>query len=215
MSDNTNYANYTDSELINLIKKDADFLKHIYNKTKSLCIKFMQKQCNGVDLIEIEDIYHDSLIVLHNKAKSDNFQLTCNLQTYLNSICRNQLLNQFKQSGKIISFPDNENRDDDNHDDNLYDLKITDWLPYNKYNFNEENDFNDDRIKAIMSGLEKMKSIKGNCYDLLSHIYWKKTNIDEIAKIFNYKDNQNARNTSFKCREKLKSLTFKALNNIR
>jgi RNA polymerase sigma factor (sigma-70 family) len=214
MLDNTHYLNYTDTELINLIKKDQDFLKYVYKKTKSLCIRFMQKQCNGVDIIEIEDIYHDSLIVLYNKAKSSDFQLTCNLQTYLNSICRNQLLNQFKQSGKIISFPDNENKDDDNDDDYLYDLKITDWLPYNKYNFNEENDYNDDRIKAIMLGLERMKSIKGNCYEILKNLYWNKLSYDEIATLFNYKDNQNARNTSFKCREKLKSLTFKALNNI-
>lgn len=213
MEQNSNCQNYTDLELINLIKEDTDFLKCIYNKTKSLCIKFMQKQCNGVDIIEIEDIYHDALIVLHNKAKSNEFQLTCTLQVYLNSICRNQLLNKFKYSSKFIPISERED-DDDNDEDNLYDSKITDWLPYVDYSINDDNSLKNTRINAIMISLEKMKTLKGNCYEILKNLYWNKLSLDEIATLFNYKDNQNARNTSYECRKKLKSLTFKVIENI-
>ena len=197
----------SDLELIKKIAGNPDYLTCVNNKTREYCIKFMQKQCNGVDIDEIKDIYHDAVLVLYDKAKTDQFELTCSIQTYLNSICRYQLLNRFKDSGKIIPFPDSNDPAGDN--DNLEYLPgIKDWLPYSDFSINGEEDENGQRIRAIMKGLEIMKSEKGNCHELLSLVYWKNNSMQQIAEALDYKDEQNARNRAYKCREKLKDITF-------
>jgi RNA polymerase sigma factor (sigma-70 family) len=203
----------TDTELVKLVAEDPDYLSCVYAKTKEYCVKFMQKQCNGVDIDEIEDIYHDALLVLHDKAKTRTFELTCSIQTYLNSICRNQLLNRFKNSGKVISFPDSDTHDDDKSE---YISGIKDWLPYSDFSINDEGDGESvDRIRAIMKALEVMKSSKGNCYELLSLVYWQNNSMLQVADALNYKDEQNARNRAFDCRKKLKEITFDILNKLR
>ena len=200
----------SDLELIKKIADDSDYLSCINNKTKEYCIKFMQKQCNGVDIDEIKDIYHDAVLVLYDKTKTGNFILTCSIQTYLNSICRNQLLNRFKDSGKIIPFPDSPVPDSDN--DNLeYLPEINDWLPYSDFSINSVNGA---RIMAIMKGLEVIKSSKGNCYELLRLYYWQNKTMHQIAEYFGYKNEQIAKNKKYKCNENLKGLSFDNLHDL-
>lgn len=204
----------SDAQLVKLIAEDSDYLSCVYAKTKDYCIKFMQKQCNGVDIDEIRDIYHDAVLVLYDKAKTSSFVLTCAIQTYLNSICRNQLLNRFKDDGRVIPFPDS-NKPEGEDDEDDYIPGIKDWLPYSDFSINGEDDENCTRVRAIMKGLDIMKSDKGNCHELLSLVYWKNKSMQEIAEILDYKDEQNARNKAYKCREKLKELTFEILNKLR
>jgi len=204
----------SDVNLIKLIAEDSDYLSCVYTKTKELCIKFMQKYSSGVDIDEIRDIYHDAVLVLYDKAKSGGFVLTCSIQTYLNSICRYQLLNRFKDEGKVISFPDSHDPESGGEDDEFI-PEIKDWLPYSDFSINGEDDENGQRVRAIMKGLEIMKSDKGNCHELLSLVYWKNNSMQQIAAALDYKDEQNARNKAYKCREKLKELTFEILNKLR
>jgi RNA polymerase sigma factor (sigma-70 family) len=205
----------SDAQLIKKIAEDSEYLSCVNNKTKEYCIKFMQKQCNGIDIDEIKDIYHDAVLVLYDKAKTGNFVLTCSIQTYLNSICRNQLLNRFKDAGKVIPFPDSA-EPDGNNDNFEYLPGIKDWLPYSDFSINGDDDSESgERIRAIMKGLEVMKSSKGNCHELLSLVYWKNNTMQQIANVLDYKDEQNAKNKAYKCREKLKEITFEILNKLR
>jgi len=205
----------SDLELIKKIADNPDYLTCVNNKTREYCIKFMQKQCNGVDIDDIQDIYHDAVLVLYDKCKIDNFLLTCSIQTYLNSICRNQLLNRFKEGGKIMPFPDSNEQDGDN-DNFEYVPEIKDWLPYSDFSINGEDDSESGkRIRAIMKGLEVMKSAKGNCHELLSLVYWQNNTMQQIANVLDYKDEQNAKNKAYKCREKLKEITFEILKKLR
>lgn len=198
----------SDTQLIKIITEDSEYLSCVYSRTKEYCIKFMQKQCNGVEIDEIKDIYHDAVLVLYDKAKTGYFELTCSIQTYLNSICRNQLLNRFKDGGKIIPFPDSPEPDRDN-DAFQYVSGIKDWLPYSDISINGKDDSESgERIRAIMKGLEVMKMKKGDCYELLTLVYWQKKTMLQIAEHFGYKSEQIARNKSYLCREKLKGLSF-------
>lgn len=203
---------YSDTQLISLLQEDSDYLECVFKKTKDLCIKFMQKQCNGIELDELNDIYHDALIVLYDKSKKGQFELTSSIQTYLNSICWNQLLNKFKESNKIKALPDSESNTEDCNDEESFNKNIRDWLPNDYISYQNLNDLNNERVLAMISCLEKMRSLKGHCYELLKHIYWKKVNYDSIANIFNFKNNQNARNAASDCREKLRKMTFRELN---
>ena len=204
----------SDLELIKKIADNSDYLTCVNNKTREYCIKFMQKQCNGVDIDDIQDIYHDAVLVLYDKCKTDNFLLTCSIQTYLNSICRNHLLNRFKEGGKIIPFPDSNERNGDN-DNFEYVPEIKDWLPYSDFSINSEDDSESGkRIRAIMKGLEIMKRKKGDCHELLSLVYWQKKTMLQIAEYFGYKGEHIAKNKSYHCREKLKGLSFDNLHDL-
>lgn len=201
----------SDSQLLEKIAEDSEYLSCIYCKTKEYCMKFMQKQCNGIDIDEIRDIYHEAVLVLYDKSKSVDFVLTCSIQTYLNSICRNQLLNKFKDAGKIISFPETESNDDNPE----YLPGIKDWLPYSDSPINSDDE-NGQRTKAIMKGLEIMKSTKGICYELLSMVYYQNKTMKQLVEHFpELSHEDSAKSKNYKCKEKLKTLTFEIMNKLR
>ncbi len=119
-----------DASLIEALKDNVEILGVIYKKHKDYCLKFMRKQCNGKDYETIiEDIYQDATLVLYEKAKTGNFILTCSIQTYLNSICRNQLLNRFSAEQKITQFNNEDTASENEEEQNKWMPGIKDWLP--------------------------------------------------------------------------------------
>ena len=184
-----------------------EFFRQVYSKHKDYCVRFMQKFCSGKDYNDtIQDIYHDAILVLYEKTKESNFKLTCSTQTYLNSICRNQLLGKIKVEERFSPLSSNREYEDDESFD--FKPEIKDWL------LSDESDIDDERINAMMKALETMKQ-KGDCYELLSLVYYHKTTMQQIAEHFNYKSDQIARNKHYLCKEKLKALTFELLNTRR
>ena len=91
---------------------------------------------NDDDLLK--DLYQDAIIVLFQKIKNPEFKLTCNIQTYINSVCRNQLLNKFKENSRFITKSDD------------FEPNIKDW-------FDEYDDVKEDRLRSIEKSLEKLK----------------------------------------------------------
>ncbi len=199
-----------DSALIDELSRSTKVLGVLYKKHLAYCLKFMQKQCNGQDYDDtIKDIYQDAVIVLYEKVKGGNFTLTSSIQTYLNSICRYQLLNRFKEEGKITNFQ--PATDFDNEDEpHKYRQDINDWLP------KTENDINGDRVQAIMKGLEIIKSYKGICYELLSMVYYHNKTMKQLVEYFpELSHEDSAKSKNYKCKEKLKSLTFEIMKKKR
>src|SRR3982751_5986219 len=131
----------TDAEIIEGIKNDDEYaFKLLYNKHQDYCLRFMDRM--HADHEENEDIYMDALVLFIEKVKGNNLQLTdASIQTYLNSVCRNQVLIRLRNKNKAQSM---HNDGEDNHDD-----KFTDW-------FDEQGEIKTERIKIIMEELEKM-----------------------------------------------------------
>jgi DNA-directed RNA polymerase specialized sigma24 family protein len=90
----------TDQDILFKLRNDTSYFSKIYNDYKSHSLNFMRKMNNDFDLLK--DIYQDAVIVLYEKSKDPDFKLTCSIQTYINSICRNQLLNKFKENSHIV-----------------------------------------------------------------------------------------------------------------
>lgn len=95
---------FTDSQIIEMLKESSDNLDILYNKHRNYCLFFMKKINNNEELNQ--DIFHDALIVFYEKAIKTDFALTCSIQTYLNSICRNQILVRFKKNSKHSEYSD-------------------------------------------------------------------------------------------------------------
>ena len=73
--------------LVRLKQGDENTLDLLYKQHYRMIIKLIVKN-NGSEE-EAKDIYQESLIVLWQKAKSENFILTSKISTYLYSICLN------------------------------------------------------------------------------------------------------------------------------
>ncbi len=197
----------TDAQLTELIAEDTEYLKCVSYRTRDYCIRFMQRLCHGIDQPQLQDIYHDALIVLYEKVRAGGFMLTCSLQTYLNSICRNQLLNTLKNEGRISSLHNAGEHDlGDEHAE--FRTEITDWLHV------DDNSINNERVQAIVSSLEAMKG-RGDCHELLLLVHYHNKSMKDVAAHFGYKNEQIARNKNYLCREQLKALALRALKKLR
>ena len=109
---------YTDAELIELFKTSNDALDIIYRRHKEYCLNFMRAMYNDYDAVR--DIYQDAVIVLYENLNKTDFKLSCSIQTYLNSICRNQILVRLKHTSKY-EIKDSEANND-------YIENISDWF---------------------------------------------------------------------------------------
>jgi RNA polymerase sigma factor (sigma-70 family) len=198
-------TNLTDKELIESIKINEDHLGIVYKKCKSYSIRFIQNLSqNSISVDEIEDIYHDAVIILYEKIISGNFELTSSIQTYLNSVCRFQLLNRFNKDKNRFEFQENFNSDND--ENQKFNPNIVDELE-------PIEDENEIKFNAIEKALLKIKEAGGNCYELLTLFWYHKKSMSELTGIFGYTNEVNTRNQKMKCQKRLEKLAFNELKN--
>lgn len=186
--------NISDEELLELLKKSSENLSVLYLKHKDYCLNFMRKMNSDMDLLQ--DIYHDAVITLYEKIISGNFTLTSSIQTYLNSICRNQLLNRSKK----INLHVVHNED--------YDENIKDWLE-DQLEGIEEN-----KLEATVKALEKIKDFGGKCYEILKRFYYDNHSMEKIAKDLDYTNADNVKNQKARCFKKLNQEALEIFNKL-
>ena len=130
--------------------------------------------------------------------------MTSSLQTYLNSVCRFQLLKKIEKNN-AVEFNDNNENDDENDDSMRFNPLITDSLE-------EFEDSSEQQYNAIEKALEKMKAAGGHCYELLTLFWYHKKNMNELAEIFGYTNAANTKNQKAKCQKRLEKITFDLMN---
>lgn len=185
---------YTDQELISLLKDDSEALSIVYKRHKSYCINFMKSMYNDYD--EIKDIFQDAVIVFYENLNTDGFTLTCSMQTYLNSICRNQILKRINFSKRYdVKTADDKSEFLEN---------ITDW-------FDDGLEVNNERVNVMKEILKDMKETSSKCYDILVRFFYQNQTMDKIAADLDYTNADNAKNQKYRCQEKLKTEVFKRL----
>ena len=196
---------YTDQELIKLIRKDKDNLKYVYKKTRKYCINFMKNMSSGSKVTEtdLNDIYHDAILVLYEKVRDSKFKLTSSFQTYLNSVCRFQLLNKFKVIQKDIDLS-NDLKKLNEQDHQEYDNAITDILE-------PIPDQKEQKFNAMEKAMITLKDAGGKCFELLTMFWYQKKSMNLIAEYFGYINAATAKNQKAKCQKRLQKLAFKYL----
>ena len=203
----TKFGHLTDPELVQLIQQNQDYLGEVYKRCKQYSISFMRKMTNGAkNDYELDDVFHDAILVLYEKIIGANFELTASLQTYLNSVCRFQLLNKMGKEKLNSGYDDHIGKDGDDDNPMSYNASITDTL-------DEIEDHTESQFTAIESALEIMKAAGGHCYELLT-LYWyhKKSHV-EIAQIMNYSNDKTSKKQKSGCQEKLRKMAFNEMNN--
>lgn len=190
------YSN--DESIIEGIKEyDDDAITTLYNRHKNYCLFFMNSKYE--DQNTILDIYQDAVIVFIENVRNKNLKLVnTSIQTYLNSICFNQIKVRFNNKRQPVLVGD------DFESQNNYNEDINDWL-------NDYNDVKTERMKTIQEELLSMKEKGQQCFELLRKFFFEKKTMEIIALEMKYTNAANAKAQKWKCQESLKK---KVLNKL-
>jgi RNA polymerase sigma factor (sigma-70 family) len=201
------YLELSDQEVIEKIKDNNDALGIVFTRCKSNSLGFMRQKTGGkISDYELDDVFQDAILSLYEKIVKGDFVLTCKLQTYMNSVCRNQLLTKIKKSKLTTVFEENTDHDDEVGNLIAYDVSITETL-------DEIEDIKEAQFTALESALEIMKTAGGRCYELLTFFWYQRKSMNELTQVFGYSDADNTKNQKARCQKRLKDIVFNELNN--
>ena len=129
----------------------------------------------------------EAMIALYEKVQLDSFVLTCQIKTYLFSICKHLWLKRLQQMGKYSSP-----------------------LSGQEESISVENDLGiiekKDAAFEIMD--RALNSLGEPCKSLLDACYLQKKNMQELAIEFGYTNADNAKTQKYKCLLRLKKIFF-------
>ena len=172
-----------------LAQNDSKAVEALYKSHFSMIQHFVTNNNGSFD--DARDIFQEAMITLYEKVQLDNFGLTCQIKTYLFSICKNLWLKRLQQMGKY-SAP----------------------LSAQEETISVEEDLDrfekNDAAFAIMD--RALNSLGEPCKSLLEGYYLNKKGMQELASQFGYTNADNAKNQKYKCLMRLKKLFFAQYN---
>ena len=147
--------------------------------------KFVQN--NSGNRSDADDLFQDAMMVLVDKLRQDNFQLTASIDTYVYAICKNLWFKKIR---------------DKNHELSVDELQSSDFLTSINDSIEEEKTY-----------LEKLKGylvkITDHCNRLIQDIFFKEKAIDQIQQDYGYSTRHNAQNQKHKCVEQIRKVKEK------
>lgn len=203
-----NILELKDHEIISKIKENSEALGIVFKKCKPGAIQFLRKiNYQSNERIDIEDIFQDAILVLYENIVNKDFVLASNtsLQTYLNSVCRNQLLKKIGKNN-VVELNENKGNDED-HDE------VMEFNPLIVDELEEFVDIKEQQFNAMEKALEKIKQAGGHCYELLTLFWYHRKSMSELSEVFGYSNADNTKNQKARCQKRLEKLTFELMNN--
>jgi len=180
--------NKTDNEIIKLIRSakvsDQDRAFTSLYEAHFATVRGMVKKNSGND-IEAEDVFQDTLIVLHSNLRKESFALTCKLGTYIYSVARNLWLNQLRKSAKATKMDVTEFEFIDVAESSLEVLQRE-----------EANSLLNDLIMKLGE----------NCQNVLKYFYFERMKLKTIATELGYANESVAKTKKSKCLRQLREL---------
>ncbi len=173
-----------------LAANDTDAIETIYRENFSAIKAFIIKNNGYTD--DALDIFQEAMIVLFEKVKPGSFTLSCQLQTYLYSICRRLWLKKLQKQNRFN--PSLETIEEI--------VPVDDEIEYHE---KKNSDF-----LFMESALQK---IGEPCKSLLEAFYLEKKSMPEIADSFGYTNADNAKTQKYKCLMRLKKIFFAQYKN--
>lgn len=168
-----------------LAKNDRKAVEAIYKEHYNMVQAMVVKNNGTID--DAKDIFQEAMIVLYEKVKSDSFELSCQIKTYLYSVSRRLWLKKLMSQSRLIVAEE--------ADHEL--VSVDDQV--------EEHE----KLQVEFVMMEKaINSLGEPCKSLLEAFYLKKKSMQEIASGFGYTNPENAKNQKYKCLIRLKKLFF-------
>ena len=187
---NTLKAELNEQALIKgLAQNDSKAVETLYKSHFTMIQHFVENNNGSFD--DARDVFQEAMIALYEKVQLDSFVLTCQIKTYLFSICKHLWLKRLQQMGKYSS-PLSENEESISIEMDMGQIEKK------------------DAAFAIMD--RALNSLGEPCKSLLEGYYLNKKGMQELASQFGYTNADNAKNQKYKCLMRLKKLFFAQYN---
>jgi len=178
----------TDREVVlGILNNSDDALNKLYVGYFPMILQFILNNNGEED--DAKDVYQEGIIVLYNKIKSGDFELSSKLKTYLYSVCRRiwlkKLSQQSKKTNNIADFEDVISTDVDMEDHEL-----------------KEEQF--DKMQSALLHLGEP------CKTIIQDFYINNLSMHDISEKFGYTNTDNAKTQKYKCLQRLKKLFFQS-----
>jgi RNA polymerase sigma factor (sigma-70 family) len=175
-----------DSEVIIGILNNSDsVLKRLYLAYFPMVLQLVLNNNGNED--DAKDVYQEAIIVLYNKVKRGDFELSSKLKTYIYSICRRLWLKRLKQL-------------------NRYGGDIKDFQEY--LPVEDEIEKHQDRDMQLNKMENALKLLGEPCKTIMEDFYMHGKSMQEICERFGYTNADNAKTQKYKCLQRLKKLFF-------
>ncbi len=172
-----------------LADNDSKAVDTIYKDNFGTIQAFILNNNGSYD--DARDIFQEAMITLYEKAKSESFVLTCQIKTYLYSVCRRLWLKRLQQIGRYIMQAEGMEE------------TVT---------VEEDLEMHEKRNAEFALMDRALNSLGEPCKSLLEAYYLGKKGMNEIAVDFGYTNADNAKNQKYKCLMRLKKLFFAQYN---
>ena len=182
-------ATPTDSEVIlGILNNSETALKRLYVAYFPMVLQLVINNNGNED--DAKDIYQEAIIVLYNKVKAGDFELSSKLKTYIYSICRRLWLKRLTQlnryGGDVRDFEE--------------------FLPgADIEEVDDEHNDKDIQFKKMESALQQLGE---PCKTIMEDFYIKNRSMQDICERFGYTNADNAKTQKYKCLQRLKKLFF-------
>lgn len=171
--------------LTGLARNERDAVETIYARYFPM-VQSLIINNNGASE-DARDIFQEAMIVLYDRARSTEFELQCQLKTYIYSVCRRLWLKKLAQSQRYIP-PVNG---------------LEETIPVEEeIESHEQKNLEFQMMEKALLGLGEP------CKSLLEAFYIQRRNMSEIAANFGYTNPENAKNQKYKCLIRLRKLFF-------
>ncbi len=179
----------TDNEIIlGILNGSKDILDRLYKSYFPMILKLIISNNGSED--DAKDIFQESVIVLYNKIKSGNFQLSSKLKTFIYSVCRRLWLKRLAQKNKS--------------DRNIKDFE--DVIPVE-----DDLDYHLQKDQQFRQMEEALILLGEPCKTIIEDFYIKDSSMQEICEKFGYTNTDNVKNQKYKCLQRLKKLFFQSI----
>lgn len=185
--------NISDEEqllLEGLKTNDKKAVETIYRENYLTIQSFIVKNNGYPD--DARDIFQEAMIVLYEKVCTGSFELTCQIKTYLYSVCRRLWLKRLQQMQRYNPAAES----------------IEEVV-----SVEDELDVHEKRNADLIVMESALAKIGEPCKSLLEAYYLQKKSMPEIAAFFGYTNSDNAKTQKYKCLVRLKKIFFAQYKN--
>ncbi len=178
-------GNMSDEELVAGIKVgNHQALKVLYKTHYPMVQSFVLNNSGSID--EAKDIYQETVIVFYEKVRSEGFELTSKIKTFLYAVSRRLWLKQLNVKGRKVG----EVRDDVH------------------YEVPAELDGMEEREQRLRLLKKSMDALGEPCKTILTDFFYRQLTMVEIAEKMGYTNAANAKNQKYKCFNRFKKLVI-------
>jgi RNA polymerase sigma factor (sigma-70 family) len=176
----------TDNEVIlGILNNSESVLKRLYLAYFPMVMQLVINNNGNED--DAKDIYQEAIIIVYNKIKAGDFELSSKLKTYIYSICRRLWLKRLSQI-------------------NRYGGDIKDFQEYLVVEEDTENHGERDlQFTKMGSALQLLGE---PCKTIIEEFYINNKSMQDICEAFGYTNADNAKTQKYKCLQRLKKLFF-------